>query len=55
MLTLRFFAIEHLQKTSYTASLKNVPGSRCSAFGRKYYHFFFQIKRYKCSYWKKYT
>ena len=53
-LRIRFSAIAHLQKAHITASSENVPGSRCSAYGRKYYYFG-RIKRFKCSYSKKYT
>ena len=49
-----YVAISHLQKAPITAGSENVPGSRCSTHGRKYYHFC-QIKRFKCSYTKLYT
>ena len=47
-------AIAHLQKAPITTSSENVPDSRCSAHGRKYYYFR-QITCFTCSYSKIYT
>ena len=33
------YAIAHLQKASNTARPENVPGSQCSAHGKKHYYF----------------
>ena len=51
---IRFSAIAHLQKAPITAIWENLPVSRCSAHGRKYYYFC-QMKYFKCSYSKLYN